>query len=737
MKLGCIAEEIKVRFLDFSNLILKADQLSRPIWVTTDRRIFLEAFSPLFKISSDFLSKIAEPICRLSSIHEYSLSQHSLYGAASFGYTMFNIINVLNQLSKALIDKKIKSFIHRSTQNIGKVKLILKSGVFWIETNEKKLLEKLICDRVIRESVVGEIIHVHYSKDHSIKNNYAIFNMQINSTPLKSVTTKNETDVSEVHLEGNKLVVPTQKLMVNAKRNQNNVENINSRSSLTENIEYTDRKLSDVYFNEDLPSISTPQRNKTWYLEIIPSRIEFIKERCLPQGLNFPLTEEYEFYNDYLEFLGIELGSETNLRPYQTMSLKKIFNNGRARSGIIVLPCGAGKTLTGISVACRINKSVLVLCTNSVSVDQWKSQFENWCTTPTPKIYRFTLEWKELFTSEENVTITTYNMIAFPGKRNVESQKIIDLIKSREWGLVLLDEVHVVPAKLFRSVVGIVKAHCKIGLTATLVREDDRIEDLNFLIGPKLYEANWVDLTTEGYIAHVLCCEIRCPMTKEFHVIYLKKENEFCTRLLYIMNPNKIQACHKLILLHEMEGHKIIVFSDNVLALHSYATKLKKPIIYGSTSYTERASILKAFGSNGPMAINTIFLSKVGDNSLDIADANVLIQISSHGGSRRQETQRMGRILRAKKMWFDHSLSKMNFYISYSYDAFFYTLVGKDTEEIFYSIKRQKFLLDQGYSYKIVTDLIANKDSGLYGSSYNEQEDLLKFVLKATEVYFP
>merc|ERR1711976_991215 len=117
--------------------------------------------------------------------------------------------------------------------------------------------------------------------------------------------------------------------------------------------------------------------------------------------------------------------------------------------------------------------------------------------------------------------ITTYNMIAFPGNRNVESQKIIDLIKSREWGLVLLDEVHVVPAKLFRSVVGIVKAHCKIGLTATLVREDDRIEDLNFLIGPKLYEANWVDLTTEGYIAHVLCCEVRCPMTKEFH------ENEF------------------------------------------------------------------------------------------------------------------------------------------------------------------------------------------------------------------
>merc|ERR1740138_1568044 len=140
MKLGCIAEEIKVRSLDFSNLILKADQLSRPIWVTTDRRIFLEAFSPLFKIASDFLSKIAEPICRLSSIHEYSLSQHSLYGAASSGYTTFNIINVLDQLSKALIDKKIKSFIHRSTQNIGKVKLILKSGVFWIETNEKKLL---------------------------------------------------------------------------------------------------------------------------------------------------------------------------------------------------------------------------------------------------------------------------------------------------------------------------------------------------------------------------------------------------------------------------------------------------------------------------------------------------------------------------------------------------------------------------------------------------------------------
>jgi DNA excision repair protein ERCC-3 len=156
-----------------------------------------------------------------------------------------------------------------------------------------------------------------------------------------------------------------------------------------------------------------------------------------------------------------------------------------------------------------------------------------------------------------------------------------------EWGFLLLDEVHVVPANMFRRVLTQIAAHTKLGLTATLVREDDRISDLNFLIGPKLYEANWMDLASQGHIARVQCAEVWCPMTPEFYREY-KLTDSRRKQVLYAMNPNKFQACQFLIQYHEHRGDKIIVFSDNVYALKSYATKLGKPFIYGATSHTER-----------------------------------------------------------------------------------------------------------------------------------------------------
>uniref|UniRef100_A0ACD5W2R6 Uncharacterized protein n=1 Tax=Avena sativa TaxID=4498 RepID=A0ACD5W2R6_AVESA len=212
-------------------------------------------------------------------------------------------------------------------------------------------------------------------------------------------------------------------------------------------------------------------------------------------------------------------------RPYQEKSLSKMFGNGRARSGIIVLPCGAGKSLVGVSAACRIKKSCLCLATNAVSVDQWAFQFKLWSTIRDEHISRFTSDNKEKFRGMAGVVVTTYNMVAFGGKRSEDSEKIIEEIRSREWGLLLMDEVHVVPAHMFRKVISITKSHCKLGLTATLVREDERITDLNFLIGPKLYEANWLDLVKGGFIANVQCAEVWCPMTKEFFAEYLKKEN--------------------------------------------------------------------------------------------------------------------------------------------------------------------------------------------------------------------
>ncbi|XP_019151624.1 PREDICTED: DNA repair helicase XPB1 isoform X1 [Ipomoea nil] len=465
------------------------------------------------------------------------------------------------------------------------------------------------------------------------------------------------------------------------------------------------------------------EEKETHSFEIDPSQVENVKQRCLPNALNYPMLEEYDFRNDTVNpDLDMELKPHAQPRPYQEKSLSKMFGNGRARSGIIVLPCGAGKSLVGVSAACRIKKSCLCLATNAVSVDQWAFQFKLWSTIREEQICRFTSDSKERFHGNAGVVVTTYNMVAFNGKRSEESEKIIEEIRNREWGLLLMDEVHVVPAHMFRKVISLTKSHCKLGLTATLVREDERITDLNFLIGPKLYEANWLDLVKGGFIANVQCAEVWCPMTKEFFAEYLKKENSKKKQALYVMNPNKFRACEFLIRFHEHQrGDKIIVFADNLFALTEYAMKLRKPMIYGATSHVERTKILEAFKTS--KAVNTIFLSKVGDNSIDIPEANVIIQISSHAGSRRQEAQRLGRILRAKGRLQDRMAGGKE-----EYNAFFYSLVSTDTQEMYYSTKRQQFLIDQGYSFKVITNL-PPPDSGPE-LSYHHLDDQLALLGK-------
>ncbi|KAL6183440.1 hypothetical protein ACLB2K_044851 [Fragaria x ananassa] len=407
--------------------------------------------------------------------------------------------------------------------------------------------------------------------------------------------------------------------------------------------------------------------------EIDPRKVQDVMKCCSQDGLNYPMVEEYNYRNDSVNpNVGMELKPQAHamIRPYQCKSLSMMFGNGKARSGIIVLPCGAGKSLVGVSAASTIGKSCLCLATNGVSVDQWVHQFKLWSTIRDQQICHFKSDCKEevekmLIRRKNNVAgvvlVTTYSMLGCGGNRSQQSKNIIEEIKNREWGLILMDEVHVTPAESFRNVIQITKSHCKLGLTATLLREDDKISDLNFLIGPKLYEANWLDLAKCGYIANMECFEVRYEMTESFAKYYYKKENSFeRMQALYLMNPNKFRM---------------------------------------------------------------LFMSKVGDNPLDIPEANVIIEISWHGGSRRQEAQCLGRILRAKK-------SKEK------YNAFFYSLVSTHTREMEFAAKRQQFLVDQGYSYKIITRLNL-PDFPPLGSgalSYDTLEDqraLLEKVLSA------
>ncbi|XP_069792127.1 general transcription and DNA repair factor IIH helicase/translocase subunit XPB [Narcine bancroftii] len=662
-----------------SQMTLKDDHTSRPLWVAPDGHIFLEAFSPVYKYAQDFLVAIAEPVCRPIHTHEYKLTAYSLYAAVSVGLQTSDIIEYLQKLSKTSIPEGILQFIKLCTVSYGKLKLVLKHNRYFVESTHPDVIQKVLQDKVIKQCRLRTL----------------------------------EGDETELIVG----TISSKSAMLVPKSAQNSGTVSTSRSgepALTK----ADGPADLLDFYEQMDKEEEEEELHTVSFEVKQEMIEELQKRCI--HMEYPLLAEYDFRNDSINpDVNIDLKPTAVLRPYQEKSLRKMFGNGRARSGVIVLPCGAGKSLVGVTAACTVRKRCLVLCTSAVSVEQWKSQFKMWSTIDDSQICRFTSDAKDKPIGC-SVAISTYSMLGHTTKRSWEAERVMEWLKSQEWGLMLLDEVHTIPAKMFRRVLTIVQAHCKLGLTATLVREDDKIVDLNFLIGPKLFEANWMELQNSGYIAKVQCAEVWCPMSPEFYREYVAIKTKK-RMLLYVMNPNKFRACQFLIRFHERRNDKIIVFADNVFALKEYAIRLNKPYIYGPTSQGERMQILQNFTHNPK--INTIFISKVGDTSFDLPEANVLIQISSHGGSRRQEAQRLGRVLRAKKGM-----------VAEEYNAFFYSLVSQDTQEMAYSVKRQRFLVDQGYSFKVITKLAGMEEEDLSFGTKEDQQQLLQKVLAASDL---
>ncbi|XP_043344198.1 general transcription and DNA repair factor IIH helicase subunit XPB isoform X1 [Cervus canadensis] len=665
---------------------LKDDHTSRPLWVAPDGHIFLEAFSPVYKYAQDFLVAIAEPVCRPTHVHEYKLTAYSLYAAVSVGLQTSDITEYLRKLSKTGVPDGIIQFIKLCTVSYGKVKLVLKHNRYFVESSHPDVIQHLLQDPVIRECRLrnseGEATELI---TETFTSKSAVCGLLGHPRIAKSAEGSSGPSTSRVTDPQGKSDIPTD--------------------------------LFDFYEQMDKDE-EEEEETQTVSFEVKQEMIEELQKRCI--HLEYPLLAEYDFRNDSVNpDINIDLKPTAVLRPYQEKSLRKMFGNGRARSGVIVLPCGAGKSLVGVTAACTVRKRCLVLGNSAVSVEQWKAQFRMWSTIDDSQICRFTSDAKDKPIGC-SIAISTYSMLGHTTKRSWEAERVMEWLRTQEWGLMILDEVHTIPAKMFRRVLTIVQAHCKLGLTATLVREDDKIVDLNFLIGPKLYEANWMELQNSGYIAKVQCAEVWCPMSPEFYREYVAIKTKKRI-LLYTMNPNKFRACQFLIKFHERRNDKIIVFADNVFALKEYAIRLNKPYIYGPTSQGERMQILQNFKHNPK--INTIFISKVGDTSFDLPEANVLIQISSHGGSRRQEAQRLGRVLRAKKGM-----------VAEEYNAFFYSLVSQDTQEMAYSTKRQRFLVDQGYSFKVITKLAGMEEEDLAFSTKEEQQQLLQKVLAATDL---
>lgn len=485
---------------DFSDLALKPDHIQRPVWVCPDGNIYLEAFHDLYVQAYDFLVAIAEPVARPEFIHQYKLTPYSLYAAVATNIETESIINVLERLSKNVLPKEVKKFVRDCTSKYGKAKLVLKHNKFYVESEFPMVLRELLRDPTIAQARIHEDVEKSNVDEHGFL-----------------TQTKAEEMAENLHMI---------------------------------------REPGDGDSDDD-DDIDNPQEKSQKKPAVVVSfqvdgvKVENVKRQAIE--LDYPLMEEYDFRNDNINpnVPLFDLKPITRIRRYQERSLAKMFGNGRARSGIIVLPCGAGKTLTGVTAAQTIKKSCVCLATNAVSVLQWKHQFQKWTNIPDDRISVFTSDQKDQLHPDACVLITTYTMISYNGKRSEQSQKVMDQITGREWGCLLMDEVHVVPARMFRRVIGSVKAHTRLGLTATLVREDDLISDLNFLIGPKLYEANWMDLTAQGYLANVQCVEVWCPMTGPFMKEYLMASNARLKQLLYVMNPSKLRAVEFLVRFHE------------------------------------------------------------------------------------------------------------------------------------------------------------------------------------------
>ncbi len=372
--------------------------------------------------------------------------------------------------------------------------------------------------------------------------------------------------------------------------------------------------------------------------------------------------------------LDIKLRRTFSPRPYQEDAVKALIGNGKNGSGYgtIVLPCGSGKTVVGILAAAALGTRTLILCPNVTAVHQWIRELLDKTELTPDEIGEYSGERKDI----KPVTVCTYQIVTW--RPDTDSDYIrFSLFRDGGWGFIIYDEVHMLPAPVFRITAELQAIH-RLGLTATLVREDGREDEVFSLVGPKRYDTPWSDLEAEGYIATAYCHEIRLPLPEELEVEYAiaKKREKY---RIAAENPLKIEAARKIIERHRDDS--ILIIGQYLDQLEAFREKMGYPIITGQTPNKKREELYSGFRDG---SIKVLIVSKVANSAIDLPDASVAIQISGTFGSRQEEAQRLGRILRPKEK-----------------DSHFYTLVTEYTEEEEFAQNRQKFLSEQGYSYTI------------------------------------
>lgn len=361
---------------------------------------------------------------------------------------------------------------------------------------------------------------------------------------------------------------------------------------------------------------------------------------------------------------------EWAIRNYQTQAVEKFWAGG---SGVVVLPCGAGKTIVGAAAMAVAKTNTLILVTNTVSARQWKSELLKRTTLTEDEIGEYSGSLKEV----KPVTIATYQILTT--KRKSEYAHLA-LLNANDWGLIVYDEVHLLPAPIFKMTADL-QARRRLGLTATLVREDGKEGDVFSLIGPKRFDAPWKEIEAQGYIAPAACFEVRVDMQDEERLNYAIASQDERYRIA-ATSPIKIPVITALMNKHK--GEPTLIIGQYLDQIHAVSGALKVPEITGETPIDERERLFDEFRTG---KISTLVVSKVANFSIDLPEASVAIQISGSYGSRQEEAQRLGRLLRPK---------------ADGRSASFYTLIARDTVDQDFAQNRQRFLAEQGYSYEII-----------------------------------
>jgi DNA excision repair protein ERCC-3 len=402
-------------------------------------------------------------------------------------------------------------------------------------------------------------------------------------------------------------------------------------------------------------------------IAVLPSQRGQIKQSLLRLG--WP-AEDFAGYVDGQAHEIALKQEDWKIRPYQELAAEGFWHGG---SGVVVLPCGAGKTIVGAAAMAHAKATTLILVTNTVAARQWREELLKRTTLNEDEIGEYSGAKKEI----RPVTIATYQVMT---KKKNGVYAHLDLFDSYDWGLIIYDEVHLLPAPIFRFTADI-QSRRRLGLTATLVREDGMEGEVFSLIGPKRFDVPWKEIETQGYIAPAECIEVRVNLTESERLSYATAEVE--NRYRYCATTRtKRDVVEALVKKHQ--GEQILVIGQYIDQLDELSEVLGVPVIKGETPVKEREILFNKFRSG---ELTTLVVSKVANFSIDLPDATIAIQVSGAFGSRQEEAQRLGRILRPK---------------SDGRSATFYSVVSRDTIDQDFAQNRQRFLAEQGYSYKII-----------------------------------